>query len=236
VAVDVRGRVALVTGANRGLGFEVCRSLASEGARVILTARDSAKAEAAAKQLRDEGLDVVARQLEVTDQGSVDGLAAWVESDIGRLDILVNNAGIMPNKKDVLEASLAEVEEMWQVNTLGPWRTSLALAHLMVRDGWGRIVNVSSEAASMHRMTGTAAAYRVSKVALNGFTRILASQLKPDGILVNAVCPGWVRTDMGGPDALRSLEDGAASIVWAARLDDDGPTGGFYQDGKELPW
>jgi NAD(P)-dependent dehydrogenase (short-subunit alcohol dehydrogenase family) len=142
----------------------------------------------------------------------------------------------MPNKKSVLEASLDEAEEMWQVNTLGVWRTSTALLPLMQRNGWGRIVNVSSEAGSMQRMTGTAAAYRVSKAALNAFTRILAAQVRLDGILVNAVCPGWVHTDMGGPEAPRTLEQGAASIMWAAQLDDDGPTAGFYQDGNPLPW
>ena len=236
MTIDLKGRVALVTGANRGIGFEVCRSLGRQGASVILGSRDVARGVNAAEQLRSTGLDVVCRQLDVTDQVSVDAMAAWLEAEHGRLDVLVNNAGIMPNKKNVLDAPLSEVEEMWQVNTLGPWRAALALSPLMTQNHWGRIVNLSSEAGSMTRMTGTAAAYRVSKAALNAFTRILASQLQPEGVLVNAVCPGWVHTDMGGPEAPRTLEQGASSVMWAVCLNDDGPTGGFYQDGKPLPW
>jgi NAD(P)-dependent dehydrogenase (short-subunit alcohol dehydrogenase family) len=236
MTVDLKGRVAVVTGGNRGIGFEVCRALAREGAKVVLGARDEAAGEKAAESLRSEGLDVVSRKLDVTDQASVDALAAWLESEQGRLDVLINNAGIMPNKKNVLEATLDEAEAMWRVNTLGPWRVSLALAPLMRRNGWGRIVNVSSEAGSLQRMIGTAVAYRVSKTALNGFSRSLAAQLRGEGILVNAVCPGWVHTEMGGPEASRTPAEGAASVMWAVQIDDNGPSGGYFQDGKPLPW
>jgi NAD(P)-dependent dehydrogenase (short-subunit alcohol dehydrogenase family) len=236
MGVDLTGRVAIVTGANRGIGLEVCRVLGRHGARVVLAARDAEQGAEAATRLQTEGLDVVSRPLDVTRQDTIDALVEWLEAQHGKLDILVNNAGIMPNKKNVLEAPMDDVEGMWQVNTLGPWRVSLALLPLMQRNRWGRIVNVSSEAGSMQRMTGVAAAYRVSKAALNAFTRCLAAQVRMDGVLVNAVCPGWVRSDMGGPDAARSLEEGAASVMWAVTLDDDGPSGGYFQDGKPLPW
>jgi len=236
MGVDLTGRVAIVTGANRGIGLEVCRVLGRHGARVVLAARDAEQGAEAATRLQTEGLDVVSRPLDVTRQDTIDALVEWLEAQHGKLDILVNNAGIMPNKKNVLEAPMDDVEDMWQVNTLGPWRVSLALLPLMQRNRWGRIVNVSSEAGSMQQMTGVAAAYRVSKAALNAFTRCLAAQVRMDGVLVNAVCPGWVRSDMGGPDAARSLEEGAASVMWAVTLDDDGPSGGYFQDGKPLPW
>ena len=233
---NLKGRVAVVTGANRGIGFEVCRQLGRLGVRVVLGSRNVARGAEAEAALRSEGLDVIAHQLEVTDQQSVDAFAAWLEAEYGQLDVLINNAGIMPNKKRVLEATLDEVEAMWQVNLIGVWRTTLALLPLMQRGGWGRIVNVSSEAGSIARVNAVATAYRVSKAALNVFTKSLAEELRPQGILANAVCPGWVASDMGGPEATRTLEQGAASILWAVTLADDGPSGGFYQDGKTLPW
>jgi NAD(P)-dependent dehydrogenase (short-subunit alcohol dehydrogenase family) len=236
VAIDLKGRVAVVTGANRGIGFEVCRQLGRLGARVVLGSRDTALGAKAEATLRSEGLDVTSRQLEVTDPQSVDALAASLEAEYRRLDVLVNNAGIMPNKDRVLEASLDDLEAMWQVNLVGAWRTTKALLPLMQRGGWGRIVNVSSEAGSLTRTNAVATAYRVSKTALNAFTRSLADELRLQGILANAVCPGWVASDMGGPEATRTLEQGAASILWAITMDDDGPSGGFYQDGKPLPW
>ena len=233
---DLAGRIALVTGANRGIGFAVCRRLGQEGATVVLASRDEARGDEAAGKLRYEGLDVVARQLDVTDQASVDAAATWLEATYGRLDVLVNNAGIMPNKARVLEATLEDAEAMWQVNVLGPWRACQAFLPLMLPGGWGRIVNVSSEAGRFDRINAVATAYRVSKAALNAYTKSLASELHPRGILVNAVCPGWVASDMGGPEAARTLEQGAESIFWAIALDDDGPTGGFFQDGKPMPW
>ena len=172
----------------------------------------------------------------MTDQTSVDAAAAWLQATYGRLDVLANNAGIMPNKDSVLEATLEDAEAMWQVNALAPWRVCRALVPLMLRGGWGRIVNVSSEAGRFDRINAVATAYRVSKAALNAYTKSLAAELHLKGVLVNAVCPGWVASDMGGPEASRSLEQGAESIFWAIALDDDGPTGGFFQDGKPLSW
>jgi NAD(P)-dependent dehydrogenase (short-subunit alcohol dehydrogenase family) len=234
--LNLSGRIAVVTGANRGIGFEVCRQLGQLGARVIRGSRDASLGEAAAARLSAEGLDVVCCRLDVTDQQSVDTLATWLETTHGRLDVLVNNAGIMSNWKTFTAATLDELEAMWQVNLVGAWRATQSLLPLMRRGGWGRIVNVSSEAGSLHRTNSGAAAYRITKAALNSFTRSLADEVRSQGILVNSVCPGWVASDMGGPAAPRSLEQGAASILWAVTLDDSGPTGGFYQDGKPIPW
>ena len=234
MAADLKGRVALVTGANRGIGFAVCRRLGQEGMTVILASSDEERGEQAAADLRAEGLDVVARQLDVTDQANVEAAAAWLQAAYSRLDVLVNNAGIMPNKDSALEATLEDAEAMWQVNALAPWRVCRAFAPLMLRGGWGRIVNVSSEAGRFDRINAVATAYRVSKAALNAYTKSLASELRSKGILVNAVCPGWTDTDMG--QGGRPVRDGAASVVWAAVLPDDGPSGGFFRDGRPLPW
>jgi NAD(P)-dependent dehydrogenase (short-subunit alcohol dehydrogenase family) len=233
---DLAGRVAVVTGANRGIGFETCRQLGRLGARVVLGSRDAKRGAEAEAVLRAEGLDVSCRQLDVTDQSSVDALVEWLTSTLGRVDILVNNAAIMPNEKRFREVTLDEAQAVWQVNVLGAWRTALALSPLMRRNGWGRIVNVSSQSGSLAGMSSSAATYRVSKTALNALTRVMAADLRSSGILVNAVCPGWVASDMGGAGAPRSLAEGAASVVWAVTLPDDGPTGGFYRDGQTLPW
>jgi NAD(P)-dependent dehydrogenase (short-subunit alcohol dehydrogenase family) len=171
----------------------------------------------------------------VTDQASVERLAGWVAERFGRADVLVNNAGIYPGGR-AAELDPAVAERAWQVNALGAWRLANALVPLMRRGGWGRIVNVSSEAGSLASMTGFMPAYNVSKAALNAVTRVLADDLRGSGILVNAVCPGWVATDMGGRGAPRTPEQGAASVLWAVDLPDGGETGGFLRDGRRLPW
>jgi NAD(P)-dependent dehydrogenase (short-subunit alcohol dehydrogenase family) len=229
-------KVAIVTGANRGIGLEVVRQLAQKGMTVILGSRDLKKGEAAAARLANEGLRVTPRQLDVTDANSIAHLAAQVEQEFGRLDVLVNNAGILYDTWQ--QASTANFDTVWEAidtNTLGPWRTSKAFVPLLRHSQHGRIVNVSSEAGSLTSMGGSTPAYSVSKAALNAFTRTLASELKGFGILVNSVCPGWVATDMGGSGG-RPVKDGAASVVWAVMLPDDGPTGGFFRDGKPLSW
>lgn len=158
-----------------------------------------------------------------------------MERTVGRLDVLVHNAGIYPGGR-ASTIDLEVVRQALDVNAIGPWRMSMAVLPLMRRHRYGRIVNVSSEAGSLASMGGDTPAYNVSKAALNAITRVLAADLRGTGILVNAVCPGWVRTDMGGPDAPRSPEEAAAGIVWAATLPADGPTGQFFRDGKPLPW
>ena len=228
--------VALVTGANRGVGLEVARQLAGRGMSVILGSRNLAKGERAAETLGEEGLKVLPRELDVSDDGSVERMAAGVEEEFGRLDVLVNNAGILYDTwQRPLTADLDVVREALETNTFGAWRTCRVFVPLMRRGGYGRIVNVSSGASSLSSMGASTPAYNVSKVALNALTRMLGVELHGTGILVNAVDPGWTATDMGG-HAGRPVEEGARGAVWAATLPDDGPTGGLFYDGEPEPW
>jgi NAD(P)-dependent dehydrogenase (short-subunit alcohol dehydrogenase family) len=228
--------VALVTGGNRGIGLEVCRQLGEHGYMVILTARDEAKGRAAAEPLRRAGIDVHVQRLDVADERSVKEAAQAVERDIGRLDVLVNNAGILYDTwQRAASADLQTVRQAFETNTLGPWRVTGAFLPLLRQSSHGRIVNVSSGAGALDSMDGETPAYAMSKAALNVLTMMLAAELRPSRILVNAVCPGWVATDMGGTGG-RPVRDGAASVVWAATLPDGAPTGGFFRDGKPIPW
>jgi NAD(P)-dependent dehydrogenase (short-subunit alcohol dehydrogenase family) len=221
-------RTAVVTGGNRGIGLEVGRQLAGDGFRVILGSRDLDKGVRAAEGLAN----AEARRLDVEDPASVAELAAGLES----LDVLVNNAAAFYDTWQTgVDADLDVVRDAFETNVLGAWRVTQACLPLLRRSPSARIVNVSSGAGQLSDMGGGSPAYRVSKTALNALTRILAVELRSDGILVNSVCPGWVATDMGGPGG-RPVEEGAASVVWAVRLPDDGPTGGFFRDGRRLDW
>ena len=229
--------IALVTGANRGIGHEVCRQLASRGFVVLLTARDAKKAAAAAKKLASAGT-VEPLALDVADARSIEKAAAEVASRYGHLDVLVNNAGI--NYDTWEKAANADIDgtvmDTITTNLLGPWRMCQAFLPLLRKSRAPRIVNVSSESGSLESMGAGPPAYQVTKAALNAFTRTLAGELRGAGILINSVCPGWVATDMGGAGAPRSVSEGAAGIVWAATLPVGGPTGGFFRDGNPLPW
>ena len=227
--------VAVVTGANRGIGLEVCRQLAGLGYAVVLGSRDLRKGRRAAARLGDAP-NVTPCQLDVADDDSVRAAARWVAERFGRCDALVNNAAIHYDSGNLAErADLVVVHEAMETNLFGAWRTTLALLPLLRRSGRGRIVNVSSEGGSLAGMGAGTPAYHVTKAALNALTRTLAAELRSAGILVNAVCPGWTATDMGGP-AGRPVADGAASVVWGVTLPDDGPTGGFFRDGRPLRW
>ncbi|MFI7695194.1 SDR family oxidoreductase [Nonomuraea sp. NPDC049655] len=226
-------RVCVVTGANRGIGLEVARQLASAGDTVVLTARDERKAVEAAAGI---GGEVLARRLDVADERSAADLARELEKTHGRVDVLVNNAAIHYDTwQRASDADLGVVSEALETNLLGAWRVTLALLPLLRGSAHGRIINVSSEIGSLASMGGGTPAYTVSKTALNALTRMLAAELRGDGILVNAVCPGWVATDMGGPGG-RPVAEGARSVLWAADLPGDGPTGGFFRDGRSIPW
>ena len=223
--------MALVTGANRGIGREVVRQLLDHGFRTVLTARDERKGRAAAAELESDFL-----QMDVSDDDSVESCFQAVGRAYGRLDVLINNAAIHYDTwQRGIDADLAVVHEALETNLFGAWRTCLRAIPLMRRNGWGRIVNVSSEAGSLASMGGGTPAYSVSKAALNALTRVLAAELRGTGILVNAVCPGWIATDMGGAGG-RPVRQGGARVMWAVLLDDDGPTGGFIRDGKPLSW
>jgi NAD(P)-dependent dehydrogenase (short-subunit alcohol dehydrogenase family) len=222
-------RVAVVTGANRGIGLEVARQLGERGVHVVLGARDPSKA-----PLSGAAFD--ARQLDVTRPDDACALAEELYERYGRLDILVNNAAIHYDTwQRAADADLTVVREALETNLLGAWQLTQRMLPLLRRSRHPRIVNVSSEAGALTGMTGGVPAYRVSKAALNALTRMLADELRGDRVLVNAVCPGWVATDMGGPGG-RPVADGAAGVVWAAELPDDGPTGGFFRDRRRLDW
>jgi NAD(P)-dependent dehydrogenase (short-subunit alcohol dehydrogenase family) len=225
----MRPRTVLVTGANRGIGCEVARQLLTRDDRVLVTARRLEVAQRTAERL---GGDAVAAALDVTDQASVDGVVAGLD----HLDVVVNNAAIHYDSwQSVATADLATVAEALETNVLGAWRVVLAALPLLRRSRHPRIVNVSSEAGSLAVMGAGPPAYQVSKAALNALTITLAAELRRHRILVNAVCPGRVATDMGGPGG-RPVADGAASVIWAVDLPDGGPTGGFYRDGAPLRW
>ena len=228
------GRVALVSGANRGIGREIVRQLAERGVTTILGSRDEEKGRVAA-----EGMDgnVRVRQLDATDEKGIAQLACDIEEEFGRLDVLVNNAGISIDRgQHGVDADLGVVRETLEMNLFGAWRLCEVFVPLMQRNRYGRIVNVSSGMGALNDMGGGSPAYRVSKTSLNALTRILASELRGMGTLVNSVCPGWVRTDMGGSGASRTVEEGADIPVWAATLPNNGSNGCFFRDRRQIPW
>lgn len=229
-------KIALVTGANRGIGYEICEQLSQLGLTVLLTARDTTRGKIATKRLNDRGLDIIFYQLDVSDKNSIKNVFDNIEQQFGRLDILVNNAAILYDKnQSTISVDIEIVNKALRTNLYGPWLLCQFFIPLMKKNGYGRIVNVSSGAGSLHYMEGGTPAYGISKAALNALTRKLASELTGTGILVNSVDPGWVSTDMGGLGG-RPVNEGAKGIVWAATLPDNGPSGGFFYDGKPEPW
>ena len=231
--MTARTPVAIVTGANRGIGLEVCRQLSAKGFIVLLGARDIEKGRAAAAKVANA---IVPVELDVANPDYPARLVHDVKNDYGRIDVLVNNAGVhYDDDETAITADWRVIREAFETNVFGAWRMAQAIAPMMRTARRGRIVNVSSQAGSLATMRGGTPAYSTSKAALNALTRVLAGDLAGTGVLVNAVCPGWVATDMGGSGG-RPVSEGAAGIVWAATLPDDGPTGGFFRDGKPLPW
>jgi NAD(P)-dependent dehydrogenase (short-subunit alcohol dehydrogenase family) len=229
--------VALVSGANRGIGREVARQLAELGYEVLLTARDGAKASAAAEELAEStGGAVRALALDVADPASIEAAGKQVGEDPGRLDVLVNNAGIGSDfGVSGTDPDFDAIQRALETNFFGAYRLTIALLGLLRHSAHGRVVNVSSGMGGVAEMGGWSPGYRVSKAAMNAMTRILSTELKEEGVLVNSACPGFVNTDMGGPmGAKKPVEEGAKGIVWLATLPDDGPTGGFFRDGKPV--
>jgi NAD(P)-dependent dehydrogenase (short-subunit alcohol dehydrogenase family) len=231
------GPIAIVTGANRGIGFEVCRQLAQKGVRVILTSRDENKGQAAVGRLEAGGLEASYHPLEVTDRGSIQRLRDFVERQYGRLDILVNNAAVyLDDRHSLLAVDYDLLRLTMDTNAYGPLLLTQAFVPLMRKNGYGRIVNVSSGIGELSDLGSSWPAYRLSKILLNIQTRIIAGELRGNNILINAMCPGWVRTDMGGPGAPLSIEEGADTIVWLALLPDGGPQGGYFRDRRSIDW
>jgi NAD(P)-dependent dehydrogenase (short-subunit alcohol dehydrogenase family) len=221
-------RTALVSGGNRGIGLEVCRQLARQGCRVLLGCRDLERGRRAGAEV-----DAMPIELDVRDAGSVARLAEAHPA----IDILVNNAGVYLEKgRRALETDEATLRATLETNLMGAWRLARAFVPGMAARGWGRMVNVSSGMGQLADMGSGALAYRLSKAGLNVLTRVLAAELDPRQVKINSACPGWVRTDMGGPNATRSVEDGAETIVWLATLTEDGPSGGFFRDRRPIPW
>ena len=237
-------RVALVTGAARGLGLEIVRALAARGHRVYLSARSLAKAEAATRPLRDTGLHVAPLALDVTDAASIAEAAARVGGETGALHVLVNNAGVLLDEPNTaLDVPIPVVRATFEADCFGPWAVIQAFAPLLRRARGARVVNVSSTAGSLselaagvHEDAWGPPAYCASKAALNALTILAARAFGKDRVLVNACCPGWLRTDMGGPAATLSAAEGADTPVWLATLPDDGPTGGFFAGREPTPW
>jgi len=223
---------ALVTGSSRGIGFEVARQLAARGFDVVVTGRKRGAAEAAARRI---GAVAVGHPFDASHPESIRDLAGFVGREMGRLDVLVNNAAVLlADGESILKIPAEAFQESWRTNALGPLLLSQALAPLLKRSREARIVNVSSGAGQISSMTTYAPAYSISKATLNAITAMVAAAL-PDA-KVNCVDPGWVRTDMGGPNATRSVEEGAATVVWLATLPPSGPTGGFFRDRKRIAW
>lgn len=231
-------RIALVTGGNRGIGYEICRQLALNGVSVVLTARDSGKGKVATKTLQEAGLDVDFHRLDVTSCRSIRACVAAVAERRGRIDVLVNNAGIMidPRGSRFLDSKLDTYRDTLETNLFGPLQLAQAVVPLMKANRYGRIVNLTSGLGQLSDMGAGTPAYRISKTALNSLTRILAAEFRTNNILANAMCPGWVRTAMGGESAPRTPEQAADTAVWLATLPDDGPTGGVYRDRKPIEW
>jgi NAD(P)-dependent dehydrogenase (short-subunit alcohol dehydrogenase family) len=245
--------ITLVTGANRGLGFEISRQLGQKGMTVLMGARNSEKGEQAAKTLLGEGLDTRAIALDVSDYASIASAVERIRSDFGKVDVLVNNAAVLLDigipPSDVKEGVLRST---FEVNFFGPYRLTQQLVPLLRKSRHGRIVNLGTQVASLDQLADPNSplredicpAYQTSKTALNAMTLVFAKELNAFGIKVNSVCPGWVMTDMGHDDlpdygdAVRPMspQEAVEKLIWLTELPDDGPTGGFFSEGKPVPW
>lgn len=229
-------RVAVVTGANRGIGLATVQGLRAAGFQVVLTARNEAAGQAEAVKL-----GVAFHPLDVTSDASVTTLAEWVDRTYGRCDVLINNAGLMLDRgQSILRVGMDTFQQTLNANTLGPLRLAQAFVPLMRRNKYGRIVNLSTTMAQFGNGTSGLGrgygAYRTSKAALNAITVILAAELANTGILVNAMHPGWVQTEMGGAGAQLPPEAGADTVIHLSTLPEGGPTGGFFEQRQQIAW
>ncbi|WP_338785864.1 SDR family oxidoreductase [Metabacillus sp. FJAT-53654] len=230
-------QVALVTGGNRGIGYELAKQLALNGFKVILASRDPEMGYEAVQKLKEFDLDVSCVEMDVASQESIHQAAVAINEKYGRVDVLINNAGVyLDENEKLLAMDPCILEKTMATNFFGVYHVIRSFIPLMVKQGFGRIINVSSEYGAMSEMSYQGVgAYKLSKFALNGLTRLVAAEIKED-IKINAVDPGWVSSDMGGPSALRTPKQAAESILWLATIGPEGPSGGFFKDGKQIPW
>jgi len=230
-------QAALVTGANRGIGYELVKQLASMGFKVILTSRDPKKGSEAAQQLAESGLDVSFVVMNVTDQESIRQAALTITETVGRLDVLINNAGVyLDGNAKLLTMDHAILERTMSTNFFGVYHVMRSFIPLMEKRGYGRIINVSSEYGAMNAMSSQGAgAYKISKLAMNALTRLAEAEVRGD-FKIYAVDPGWVSSDMGGPSAPRTPKRAADLILRLATMESEGPRGGFFKDGKPIDW
>jgi NAD(P)-dependent dehydrogenase (short-subunit alcohol dehydrogenase family) len=230
-------QVVLVTGGNRGIGYELAKQLGVNGFKVILASRDPVLGPEAAQKLRASGLDVSFVPIDVEDQESIRQAVITVNEQYGRLDVLINNAGVYLDKNEkLLYMDPSILEKTMAINFFGAYHVMRSFIPLMEKQGYGRIINVSSEYGAVSEMSDQGVgAYKLSKLALNGLTRLAAAEIKGD-IKINAVDPGWVSTDMGGPSAPRTPKEAAESILWLATTGPDGPNGEFFRDRERIDW
>lgn len=231
------GGTYLVTGANRGVGLEVARQLAARGGRVILLARNREAGTYAAEALRQAGGDVGFVQLDVSSEYSIQSAARHLSAKLDHIDALINNAAIIEKEDQAVQTvSAAVLNRTFATNALGPLLLTQAVLPLLSKSHSPRVINVSSSGGSLSEMEHWAPAYCISKAALNAITKQLASALAANGVAVNSVCPGWVRTDMGGPDATQSVEESVETIIWLALEAPPSLTGQFLRKRQPLPW
>jgi NAD(P)-dependent dehydrogenase (short-subunit alcohol dehydrogenase family) len=230
-------KVALVSGGNRGIGYELVKQLALNGFKAILASRDPEMSHEAAQKLKESNLDVSFVVMDVDNQESIRQAAMTVNERYGRLDVLINNAGVyLDENEKLLTMEPSILEGTMTTNFFGAYHVIRSFIPLMEKQGYGRIINVSSEYGAMSEMSYQGVgAYKLSKLALNGLTRLVAAEINGD-IKINAVDPGWVSTDMGGPSAPRTPKQAAESILWLATIGPEGPNGEFFRDGRRIDW
>jgi NAD(P)-dependent dehydrogenase (short-subunit alcohol dehydrogenase family) len=231
----MKQKIILITGAAKGIGLQAASTLGKLGHYIIITARDTSKGQAALDRLRKEGSEAHFIQMDVTDEAMIHQVVDQVEKLYNRLDVLVNNAGILKDRLDSLQVSRQSVQEHLDTNFIGALLVSQACYPLLLKSKEGRIINVSSQMGRLNGMGSGSAAYRFSKTAMNSLTATMAADLANTNIKVNCLHPGWVRSDMGGAGATRSLEEGADTIIWLA-TEPVIPTGKFFSNREEMPW
>jgi NAD(P)-dependent dehydrogenase (short-subunit alcohol dehydrogenase family) len=231
-----KDKIALVTGANKGIGYEIVRQLAEKGFHVFVGARKVPEGKQAAEAIAKSGGSAEFVEIDVSDRASIEKAAKTVTGKIDHLDVLVNNAGIMQDSKSIAEVDDETFLVTLTTNTLGPMRVTQAFLPLLLKGARGTVVNLSSGLGQLSEMGETYPAYSISKTALNAVTRQFAAALRDKGITVNSVCPGWVKTDMGGPNAQRTVQQGADTVTWLATDAPRDLTGQFLRDRKVIPW